>query len=277
MQENAKTCSQALLWLPPNQVLPHADACTEEFYRSYNNINKSEVMKIPRCDPERRKKFMNNITGRACKLKKDWQVAVYKCLLEGLIERISSAVDSFEAAPGAQGTAIASRVAEFRAAAAARAASGATVHEAIDESARREGERAGKNVYERKLAEAALASLTLETPSPVIAPIEHSLTWAQVVDAAIESRGDQSSPGPLSPSQGRVRSRGKKNVTRSIKNNVAATITNHKRRSLVAIYRQQVQEHVNLLADIQEATATLNNTPSPWVDDAWVSTSRGAA
>ncbi len=277
MQENAKKCSQALLWLPPKQMLYQAEESTEKFYRSYNDINKSEVMKIPRCDQEKRKKFMNNITGRACKLKKDFTVALYKYLLEGIMERISTALVTFEATPGAHAAAVAPRIAKFRATSMARAASGASVHDAIEESARREGELAGKHVYERKLAEAARSPPSRSSPSTTISAIELSLPWAQAVDAAIESQSNRSSSDASRRSSGRRSSRNSKTVARSIKNNVAATITNQKRRSLVVIYRQQVEEHANLLADIQEATATLSNTPSTLIDDAWFSTSHGAA
>lgn len=330
MDANAKKCSEALLWLHPKEMLHHADASSDKFYREYYDRNKSEVLKIPKSNQGRRKKAMNNITGRASKLKKDWTVAVSRCLLDGLVERVTLAADSFDSAvsslssdcnSGENGIddekiqALVRRVAEFRAAAATRASAGTTVHDVIKQNACRDGERAGQWVFERKLAEVATSISTppsLALPSPVmsivpttpspsandpLSALELALAWpshAAAVDAAIETvtpepaaqapvlqlppavlatnHSQYGSPSPVkckvtSPG-GNGNGRSAKSVARSIKNNVAATRTNQTRRSLVLIYRQQVEEHANLLADLQEVTLSISNTPSTWIDDA---------
>lgn len=175
MDDHVKKAAMSMLSMPPRNVPAQVDVSAAVFYKRYRDLHTPEVQSISKNDQPKRKKALNNITGRGGKLKKDWLVSIQRVLTDGLLERIAAAAASFLALlPSAphhlrvRAEPVAVRIAAFIAEQAACAAAGINIHARILESARADGRRASQSVLARKIAEAAATSSPLsdvEVPS----------------------------------------------------------------------------------------------------------------
>lgn len=165
MNVHVTKAARLLLCLNPRDILAQVEHSTKVFYKSYISLHRCEVQIIPKSDTLKRKKAMNNISGRASKLKKDWLIALLHVLTDGLREQIAATAAAFlpfvDSAPPhlrAHVEAMAARIEQFRRSQAECAAASTSIHDLIIKSARADGRRASETVFQRKLAEATSAS-----------------------------------------------------------------------------------------------------------------------
>lgn len=308
MVKGAKQIALSLRLESGSEMLNVVDKNAQLFYKYYTDYCRPMVERIPRSDSNNRKRAKNNITGGAGRLKKDFTVLILKSLLDRLLDEFRHLARSFSAAfhvvqsetelsdeLGATIHELLKLIHDCECTDQARAIVGSSIHDAIDENARREGDLASTKKSLEKLAEAS------GSPGCTFPKIEDCVVDAMSIIASRSSPSDVSLPVPLVSSRfptspaplGPVdfsfsmltgashpaadvltsqvnhsnlevppKPSWKKHahfklVPRSVKNNAAATRTNHTRKGRVNLYRDVVAHYANIVAAIRDATFVL--------------------